>query len=159
MKHFHIFSALVLSTLLSACSTVEMNTQSTSVSYTNHISVKPILEIGKRINGVCNTTTIVGLVTLGDGDNQAVGVTFNAESQTSEAGLSPFSSISLLLSKPDGGPCTRAASYDAVTKNNADVILAPRYIIEKSGIPYIWENTRVQVSGYKGTINGFKVSD
>jgi hypothetical protein len=46
-----------------------------------------------------------------------------------------------------------------VVKNGADVIFAPRYTSEVSGIPFLFQTINVNLTGYKATIKGFKQLD
>lgn len=65
------------------------------------------------------------------------------------------------LQMPDGnfstGPCTRGAIYDALTKNNADMIVAPKYTAVQKGELCVLGKcmhrvNQIIVTGYKGNI-------
>ena len=48
-----------------------------------------------------------------------------------------------------------AAAYKACTANKADVILAPRYIIDSEDY-LVYQKSTYKVMGYKGTLTGIK---
>lgn len=57
--------------------------------------------------------------------------------------------------------CTAGAVYDAVSKNNIDLLIAPQYTSVKTGflctpIGCLYSNTKIIVSGYSAKINSIK---
>ena len=59
------------------------------------------------------------------------------------------------------GPCTRGALYDALSKNSADIIIAPRYTAVKKGSWCIFglcahAVNQIIVTGYKGNVVNFQ---
>ena len=147
---------------LTGCSSLSTSVQSSNIRVGNHADFQADLNIGEKISGTCSATRIFGLL-FGDvstfgGGNEAVGVYFDDISASKQAS---DSILGQLISGASGTipSCARAAAYNAVVKNGADVIFAPRYTAEVSGIPGLFTTYNVNLTGYKATIKGFKQLD
>jgi len=104
------------------------------------------IAVGGKISGESTATTLFGFITLGD-NKFAEGITYGSAS--SAALQSPLAGI--LGGMDSTGPVKNAAAYDAVTKSSADVIIAPKYVLDIQDY-IIWKEVHATVSGYKGTI-------
>ena len=103
------------------------------------VSVVP----GEKITGSARCRSILG-ITLNAPEKEA----FGAHMQTTDGNF-------------EGGACTRGAVYDAISKANADVLLAPQYTV--SGKTFgclfghcLYSDSSVDVVGYKGTFKNVK---
>ena len=53
------------------------------------------------------------------------------------------------------GKLKSAALYDAINKSGADLIVNPQYVVTVDNL-LLFKTYNVNISGYKGTIKGFK---
>jgi len=103
------------------------------------VSVVP----GEKIKGSARCRSLL-FFTLNAPEKEAYG----AHMQTSDGNF-------------ESGMCTRGAVYDAISKANADVLLAPQYTV--SGKTFgclfghcLYSDSSVEVTGYKGTFKDIK---
>lgn len=172
MKKIALLLAAVGMLGVSGCSTLSTNTQSSGIGIGTQSNFQADISVNEKISGTCTVNTILG-INFGDintfgNSKKAVGVDFAAASAVSGGANSGggigdvFSGgLQSLQNKMDlTMDCASAAAYNAVTKSGADVIFAPRYTAERTSIiPFIMTTTNVNVTGYKGTIKGFKQLD
>lgn len=158
MKKMALLLAAVGMLGLTGCSNLSTNVQSSNVAIGTTANFQADLNVGDKISGTCSVTSILGLINLGDTDKEASGVTFDAtNSVAGQGGKSPFDLIVGLNPDPVA-KCARAAAYNAVIKNGADVIFAPRYTAEITNF-ILFKTINVNLTGYKATIKGFKQLD
>ncbi len=125
------------------CSSVEYHNGRQSLLMQN-VQVEPSplkadIQVGQAISGVAECERWFGFTT-----KKPAKQTYGAELQVSQGNFSP-------------NPCTRGAVYEALTKNNADVIIAPRYTAVKKGNLCLFGFCmhvvdQIIVNGYKGNI-------
>ena len=103
------------------------------------VSVVP----GERISGAARCRNFL-FFTLNSPEKEAYGATMQTDEGNFEAGI-----------------CTRGAIYNAISKANADVILAPQYTT--SGKTFgclfghcIYSDSTVKVTGFKGSFKDIK---
>lgn len=129
--------------LLAGCSS--LNTSQFSEPFSGRVSsnLKADVAVGEKISGSASSILLFGLITLGAPNKLADGVIYGGV-----PGNPYFNPYEELKS---------AAAYNAVTEGKADVIIAPRYTI--SGTNYfLFKTLNATVSGYKGTLKGFRTS-
>jgi hypothetical protein len=143
---------LVLLTLVAAylagCTTIQTSQPSGHLKLDADAGLKADVVVGEKISGSSSITLLcLGFCFQlpGGPDKFAQGVDYQASSgmATPYGMFDPFA------------PVRAAAAYDAVKKSNADVIIAPRYTIEANDF-LLFRTVNATVSGYKGTIRGFK---
>jgi len=130
--------------LLAGCTS--LNTSQFSEPFSGRVSsnLKADVAVGEKISGSASSILLFGLITLGAPNKLADGIVYGGAS----AGNPYFNPYEELKS---------AAAYNAVTEGKADVIIAPRYTI--SGTNYfLFKTLNATVSGYKGTLKGFRTS-
>lgn len=155
MKKIALLLAAGAMLVATGCSKLSTNVQSSNTFIGNSANFQTDLSIGDKISGTCSVTRFL-FFTFGDTDKEASGVMFNAN----EASKDAVGAIGNLLESSDPvAKCARAAAYNAVVKNGADVIFAPRYTSEISGIPLLFQTINVNLTGYKANIKGFKQLD
>lgn len=100
------------------------------------VSVVP----GVKVRGSARCTSFLGF-TINSPEREAYGATM----QTSEGNF-------------EGGKCTRGAVYDAISKSNSELLLAPQYTV--SGKTFgclfgacLYSDSRVDVVGYGATFS------
>lgn len=142
--------------LASGCTSLHTNVNNSALGVSTTAALQANVEVGEKISGNCSTSILFWLFDVGTPDKFADGVNFSAyDSNTATPGS--------FLKKLSGdiGPvarCKDAAAYQAVSKSNADVIIAPKYITEVSDFVF-FKTVNVTVTGYKGTIKNFKNID
>ena len=134
-----ILVALVMVSLsaMAGCSSVNKSQMASSFASTTVANLEAKLDIGDKISGTASETCIFYFLCFGP--NKFADNVFD--------GPSP----SLLGALDSSAKIKAAAAYDAVNSSSADVIVAPRYILEKSNL-LIVSTTKATVTGYKGTI-------
>ena len=125
------------------CSTAEYHNGRNSILLKNiEVEPQPLqadIRVGQQISGVAECESWFGLRT-----KKPKKQTYGVDLQVPEGNFVP-------------DPCTRGAIYDALTKNNADIIIAPRYTSVKKGKFCILGLClhvidQIIVTGYKGKI-------
>ena len=140
----------VAAVLAVGCSSVEYHNGKQSLLMQN-VQVEPSplkadIQVGQAISGVAECEKWFGFTT-----KKPAKQTYGAELQVSQGNFST-------------GACTRGAVYEALTKNNADVIIAPRYtsVKKSNGCLFgfcIHVVDQVIVTGYKGNIRNIMPMD
>lgn len=158
MKKIALLLAAGAMMVTTGCSSLSTTVQSSSVGIGTTASFQADLAVGEKISGTCSVTSIFGIINLGDTNKEASGVTFDA-ANAAQAAQSPVAPLFALFANADPvGKCARAAAYNAVVKNGADVIFAPRYTAEVTDMLF-FKTINVNLTGYKATIKGFKQLD
>jgi len=142
---------------MSGCSGLSTSVQSSNVGIGTTANYQANIHVGEKISGTCSVTKLLGFITLGDTDKEASGVMFESPNASNTSSMAPV--FTLFSAVDPVAKCARAAAYNAVVKNGADVIFAPRYTSEISGIPFLFQTINVNLTGYKATINGFTQLD
>lgn len=153
-----MFSVVVLA---SGCVTHTNNTASAPLQVRlNANELKADVAVGEKIAGQGRMVYLLGLWALpGSSDKFATGVQYDGSVIThgailphtsGEATWIPFIETSLIEHR-----AVAAATHDALTKSSADVIIAPRYELEKQNY-ILFSIHEAKVSGYKGTIKSIK---
>lgn len=157
MKKIALLLAAGAMMVASGCSSLSTNVQSSNIGTSTSANFQADLNIGEKISGTCSIQKIL-FFTIGDTDKEASGVMFDAPNAAANQGaLAPV--FTLFANADPVGKCAKAAAYNAVVKNGADVIFAPRYTSEVTGIPFLFQTINVNLTGYKATIKGFKQLD
>lgn len=132
--------------LLAGCSSVNYNTGRKSLLIQDMgVRQKPIqadIRVGGKISGSAECKHLFGFSIKRPQEQ-----TYGAELQVPEGNFAPVE-------------CTRGALNDALTRNNADVIIAPHYNLNKisHGCIFgkcVYNSYEVTVVGYKGKIDHF----
>lgn len=128
--------------LLAGCSVLRTSQFSEPFIGRVKSDLKADVAVGEKISGSASSILLFGLITLGAPNKFADGIIYGGANQ----GIPFFNPYEELKS---------AAAYNAVVDARADVIIAPRYTI--SGTNYfLFKTLTATVSGYKGTLKGFK---
>ena len=127
--------ALVL--LLSACSATHVSQPGSTLVSKVEAPLHAEISVGNKIYGVAKNTKVLGVFNFGphkfaDGVNYGTDLEQNLRDEYAEI--------------------KAAAAYQATHKAKADVIIAPRYIIESHNY-VLYKTTVARVEGYKGIIN------
>ena len=128
---------------LVGCTVAELRNGRNSVNLAN-IAVEPEpmsaqIKVGQKITGTATCETLFGF-----NISSPKKLTYGAGLQVEDGNFAP-------------SKCTRGAVYDALTKNKADVIIAPQYTASEDGVVCIFGHcayraNKITVTGYKGTI-------
>lgn len=132
--------AAVSSFAMVGCASQNVSQSSSPLVSSVEAPLKADVDVGEKITGTAQSTQIFGFIKLGP-NKFADGVTY--------AGASGGGLLSMLDSSES---VKAAAAYNATSKSNADVIVAPRYTIETNDY-FVFKTTKATVNGYKGTIN------
>lgn len=148
MKKLLLLEALLI--LLVGCASVEQHNGRQSVLM-NPVAIEPRplqadIQVGRAISGVAECETWFGFIT-----KQPQKQTYGVDMQEPQGNFAP-------------NACTRGAVYDALSKNNADVIISPRYTSIKKknwcilGV-CLHLVDQIIVSGYKGDVVNLRPMD
>ncbi len=126
--------------VLTGCSSLNQSAVSPALEHRATSEFKADVEVGKKTTGKSTTTVILGFIKLGD--NQfADGVGYGT-------------GFSLGLSGAEGAKS--AAAYKAIKAANADILVAPTYIVKEEGFGPIYTTIEAEVTGFAGTVKGVK---
>lgn len=135
---------LLLPLLLTACNSYHVGTMGLNIS-NDKISITPMqanikIDSSSKIIGTANCTNLLWAFDLIPGD-RAYGATL----QTTEG-----------ISTSDD--CVAAATFNALSQKNADIIIAPQYMMSRNGILCFGQRcligtTYLTVEGYPATIS------
>lgn len=148
MKKILMLQMLLI--LLVGCASTEQHNGRQSVLM-NNVTIEPRplqadIQVGRAISGVGECESWFGFIT-----KQPQKQTYGADMQEPQGNFAPSA-------------CTRGAVYDALSKNNADVIIAPRYTsIKKKNLCILGlclhTIDQIIVSGYKGDVINLRPMD
>lgn len=104
------------------------------------------IDAQNKISGSAKCTSVLWAF-----NSTPVRQTYGPELQTNDGNIAP-------------DECVAGALYDAMSKSNADIIVAPQYTVAHKGIlcfknKCLHGSTQVIVSGYAGTITSIKDMD
>ena len=138
----------------SGCTSIEASKVGDQVSVHMPVLVKPTIETKDTlINGSATVHSIFGIFTWGP-NAQAVGVDYGTTTAVTGGALGDllsFTSKSEIVAR-------NAAAYNATTSANADIILAPQYVVTTEDY-FVYKSINCKVKGYPGYIKGVKVVD
>lgn len=120
--------------------------------------LKADVAVGDKISGQSKITYFLG-IPFGSSNKYADGILYDGAIVTQAGVYNPyspqaqdlFSSLFSLFVGNIQQEAAAQAAYDAITKSGADIIIAPRYVLDVQDF-WIVKNVEAQVSGYKGTI-------
>lgn len=148
MKKILLFGLLASFSI--GCSTAEYHQGRQSIRLQNiEVEPQPLqanIQVGPQISGVAECESWFGFRI-----KKPKKQTFGAGLQVTQGNFAP-------------DPCTRGAIYDALTKNNADIIITPRYTSVKKGNLCIFGLClnvvdQIIVTGYKGKVTNIRPMD
>ena len=129
--------------LLSGCVSYETNNTGKALdSSLKGVVLAPMVEVDtKRVEGHGSVSCLFGFIVWGD-SNQAKGIEFFPSS-----GLSSMVSFSFGCDDI----ARNSAAYDACLKSDADLLVAPRYYLEKRNY-LVYQEAKCKVTAFPGTI-------
>lgn len=158
MKKF-IIPLLFSVALTSGCISHNANTASAPLQVRLTANeLKADVAVGDKISGQAKITYFLG-IPFGSTNKYADGVLYDGSVITQGGVYNPYSPqaqdffaslFSLFVGNIQQEAAAQAA-YDAISKSNADIIIAPRYVLDVQDF-WIVKNVEAQVTGYKGTI-------
>lgn len=135
------------------CTNIETNKVGDQVSVHMPVFVKPTIETKDTvISGSATVHSILGIFTWGP-NAQAVGINYGVAA----AGGGAVGDL-LSFTKTSENVARNAAAYNATTSANADIILAPQYVVTIEDY-FVYKSINCKVKGYPGYIKGVKVID
>ena len=157
MKKTFFLTALIAGAMTmvgSGCTNIEASKVGEHVSVHMPVVVQPTIETKNTvITGSATVHSIFGIFTWGP-NAQAVGVDYGLDNNTSGGiigDLLSFTSTSAIAAR-------NAAVYKATASADADIILAPRYVVTVEDW-FIYKSINCKVEGYPGYIKGVQVVD
>jgi hypothetical protein len=127
-------------TLLVGCSSLNQSAVSPAVASSVTADFKADIEVGKKTTAKSTTTVILGFIKLGDNEF-ADGVSYGT-------------GFSLGLGGAEGAKS--AAAYKAIKAANADILVAPSYVVKEDGFGFLYTTIEAQVTGFAGNIKSIK---
>jgi hypothetical protein len=142
MKILSVTGLAALVVLAMGCSATNVSSVPSSINAEIDTDLKAQVTVGPQISGKSSMNIIMNMFALGE-SKFADGVVYGSGG-VSAPGL------------PDPVAKTKAAAaYNAVSTSGADVILAPRYVVEVMDY-IVFKKVTVTVTGYSGKINGIR---
>lgn len=140
MKNFAL--TLLCLCFISCSSTFNKSYQSgnVAVNVASNLKADISVDMKQKLKGVASKTKILGITTSSQ-NKFADGVTYG--SNGSQGFFSMFDNKEEVKS---------AAAYNALNGSNADVLVAPQYLIEERSFLIFYSKTTVMVTGYPGVI-------
>ncbi len=149
MKKTLLIMAVYLT--LFGCSSTHLQQLSTPIvapAIVEPNNLKAEITVGQKISGTASLTQVLWVFNFGPNDF-ADGVNFTPTPNSGLLGFLGFSSFDPYAS------IKSAAAYEATTKSQSDIIVAPRYKLHIKNY-FVFSKTTATVIGYKGTINSIK---
>lgn len=116
--------------------------------------MKADIEVGEKISGSSSASIICCFIPLPEFQQTwAEGVDYTYHEAWNPPIQGPKLPSTLVLERLRG-----RAAYEAVSKSKADVIIAPRYMIEDNDF-VLFRTLNVTVTGYKGTVKSIKPTE
>lgn len=140
MKKLSITIMMFVAVFMTGCSAYHQSKHGILLQnpYVEMTPLEVDLKVGEKITGMAECQKLFGL-TIAAPKRLAYG----AELQGADGDIAPAA-------------CTKGAIYDAMSRNNADTIIAPHYTVVKSSFLFIYSKTKIIVTGYKGTFGPIK---
>lgn len=150
MKAMKVLVVVAFGVALLGCTSFNSSQFSGPVNVNVDAPLRADINIGEKITGTATIIKVFGVITTEGSRKYADGVNFGGNSS------SPFNDL-LSLSNPLT-EAKAAAAFDAIEKSGADVIIAPRYMVQVEDY-FVAKKIIATVTGYKGTFNGFKAKN
>jgi len=138
MRKIFLLSLIMIVSI--SCSSLNKSVNKANFSASASTSLEADVEVGGKIKGTSKATLLFGFLQMPGGPNKFADGVFG------QTFTNPFDPTGALKS---------AAAYDAMTKSGADLIVNPQYVITVDNM-LLFRSYKVDVTGYKGTIKGFK---
>jgi hypothetical protein len=139
MKILSVTGLVAAAVLAVGCAATNVSNYPSPIDATVQTDLKADVTVGQEITGKSTMNIIMNLFAIGD-SKFADGVVY---------GPGNISGLGL----PDPISKTKAAAaYNAVSASGADVILAPRYVVDVMDY-FVFKKVTVTVTGYAGKIN------
>ncbi|MBK8972854.1 MAG: hypothetical protein IPM37_16530 [Hahellaceae bacterium] len=142
-------AALLAVSLTAGCASHNISQPSAPIQSVISAPLEADIELGQDISGDSNATILFGIFLLGQDNKYADGITYTTGQSTVDRGF--FGGV--LGQAIDGTKA--AAAYKAVTASGADVIVAPRYVIDTQDY-VILKQVSVSVKGKAGKIQNIR---
>lgn len=146
MKKMFILAlaAIGCAAISTGCISTEANRVGNQIAVKMKLRVDPQVEVkNTKITGQAAVHSVLGFINWGV-DSQAVGVNFGT-------------SADMLNIIPNGANVAKnGAVYNACMTNNADLLIAPQYVIKTEDY-FVYKVIKCQVSGFPGKVKGVKV--
>ena len=133
-------AALASLVALTGCSSLNQSAVSPAIEQKLVTEFKADVEVGKKTSAKSTTTVILGFIKLGD--NQfADGVNYGT-------------GFSIGFGSAEGAKS--AAAYKAIKAANADILVAPTYVVKEDGFGFLYSTIEAEVTGFAGTVKSVK---
>ncbi len=134
--------SLLFLILASGCSSLHKSQPSSGLSISpvtsKELHADITVNINKKLSGAVSRTKIFGITTSGP-KHYSDGVAFSG-------------SGGFLNSFFGSDDLKAAAAFKAMNKSDADVLVAPQYIVSEEGFLFFYSKVSVKVTGYPGVI-------
>ena len=146
--------AVFIAIFSTGCTSIEASKVGNPVTVHMPVRIKPTVETkNTMISGSATVHSILGIFTWGP-NAQAVGISYGGNSVIFNGVLGDlfsFTSQSEIVAR-------NAAAYNATTSADADIILAPQYVLTTEDY-FVYKSINCKVKGFPGYIKGVKVID
>mgnify|MGYP006422458223 CR=1 FL=1 len=135
--------------LMAGCSTTNISQPSSSIASNISAPLEADIDIGRKISGESRSTILFSLYNLPEDSTYAEGVSYTGGGAIGGGGL---------LSGIVGDPTERtkaAAAYNAVSSSGADIIVAPKYVVDVKDY-FVFKIIEATVEGRAGTLKSIR---
>ena len=159
MKRAWIVGAVALgAALVAGCTNMETNRVGEQVSIHMPVYIHPDVEVkNERISGSATVHCILGIFCWGPSE-WAVGLNYGTAGFQLGADLVRFSNELLPVVSTSEALARNAAAYDAAQKGEADILLAPQYVLTTDNY-FLYKKVKCEVKGFPGALKGVEVVD
>jgi len=125
------------------CASKNISQYPAPIDTTVETDLKAEIDVGSQITGQASTNILLNLFTFGGDSKYADGVAYGAGGGAAVGLPDPVSKAKA------------AAAYNAVTASGADVIVAPKYVVDVTDY-FVFKQVKVNVTGYAGKITSVR---
>ena len=142
--------------LAAGCTNMETNRVGEQVSIHMPVYIQPDVEVqNERVSGSATVHCVLGLFCWGP-DSWAVGLNYGTAGFQLGADLVRFSNELLPVVSTSEALARNAAAYDAAQKGEADILLAPQYVLTTDNY-FLYKRVKCEVKGFPGVFKGMEV--
>jgi len=145
MKRIFKVFCLFVALSLTACASLNQSAQSPALNVKVTSEMSADIQVGAKTSGSSHTTVILGFIKLGD-NKFADGVNFFSEEGKGF-------SLGFASAADDA---KSAAAYKAIQSANADILVAPKYVVQEFNFLGIYKTYDADVTGFAGNIKSVK---
>ncbi|MBB2494875.1 hypothetical protein [Aquipseudomonas ullengensis] len=143
MKKIAYIAAASTLALLTGCASHTISQPTAALEGAVKTDLKADVKVGETITGQSSLNILFNVIKFGGDSKFADGVSYGASESGFALGLDPVAAVK------------SAAAFNAVNASGADVIVAPRYVVDVQDY-FVFKKVSVKVTGQKGTVTSIR---